>query len=165
MKLCSVWRVLVVGGLVWGGCVPAAWGRFQPVTCSNSFTPEQEQAEGAKVAAEIYKQMPVLPDSDPVSRYVRDLGMRLVQQAPWLRWQYNFHVVASEDINAFALPGGSIFVNLGTVRAAETEAQLAGVSSNWPATYCRMPSPNRNSPRRSCETTPSTARAMCCSRQ
>jgi len=130
MKLCSVWRVLVVGGLVWGGCVPAAWGRFQPVTCSNSFTPEQEQAEGAKVAAEIYKQMPVLPDSDPVSRYVRDLGMRLVQQAPGLKWQYNFHVVASEDINAFALPGGSIFVNLGTVRAAETEAQLAGVMAH-----------------------------------
>lgn len=125
-----VFRALLVGCLVLVGFVPAAWGRFQPATCSNSFTPEQEQAEGAKVAAEVYKQMPVLPDSDLVSRYVRELGMRLVQQAPGLRWQYNFHVVASDDINAFALPGGSIFVNLGTVRAAETEAQLAGVMAH-----------------------------------
>jgi predicted Zn-dependent protease len=38
--------------------------------------------------------------------------------------------VASDDINAFALPGGSIFVNLGTVQAAETEAQLAGVMAH-----------------------------------
>ena len=46
------------------------------------------------------------------------------------QWPFNFHVVASAEINAFALPGGSIFVNLGTVQAAETEAQLAGVMAH-----------------------------------
>jgi beta-barrel assembly-enhancing protease len=120
---------LVVGGVMLV-CVPAAWGRFEPVTCKNAFTVEKEQTEGAQVAAQVYKQMPVLPDSDPVSRYVQKLGARLVAQAPGYKWQYNFHVVASEDINAFALPGGSIFVNLGTVQAAETEAQLAGVMAH-----------------------------------
>jgi Zn-dependent protease with chaperone function len=123
---------LIIGLLGLVSCVqtPAAWGRFQPVSCKNAFTVEQEQSEGAKAAAQIYGQMPVLPDSDPVSRYVQQLGAKLVAQAPGYHWQYNFHVVASEDINAFALPGGSIFVNLGTVQAAETEAQLAGVMAH-----------------------------------
>lgn len=109
---------------------PAAWARFQPVTCRNAFTPQQEITEGQKVAAQVYQQMPVLPDSNPVSRYVRDLGAKLAAHAPGYKWPYSFHVVASEDINAFALPGGSVFVNLGTVQAAETEAQLAGVMAH-----------------------------------
>ena len=98
-----------------------------PPPCNNPFTPQQEITEGAKVAAQVYKQMPVLPESDPVSIYVAQLGAHLTQHAPGLKWPYSFHVVASSDVNAFALPGGAIFVNLGTVQAAETEAQLAGV--------------------------------------
>ena len=115
---------------VMGVTSPMAWARFEPVTCKNAFTPQQEITEGQKVVAQVYKQMPVLPDSDPVARYVRDLGAKLVAHAPGYKWPYNFHVVASEDINAFALPGGTVFVNLGTVQAAETEAQLAGVMAH-----------------------------------
>lgn len=116
--LCS----LMLAGL----CAPA-WARFNPVSCKNAFTPEQEISEGQKIAAQVYQQMPVLPESDPVSQYVQRLGARLTAHAPGQRWPFSFHVVAVQDINAFALPGGSIFVNLGTVQAAETEAQLAGV--------------------------------------
>ena len=106
--------------------------QFQPVTCKNSFTQEQEIAEGAKVVAEVYKQMPVLPDTDPTSRYIQQLGARLVAVAPPTpglaqQWPFRFHVVASEEINAFALPGGTMFVNLGAIQAAETESQLTGV--------------------------------------
>ena len=79
------------------------------------------------MAAQVYQEMPVLPENDPVSRYVAQLGAHLVSHAPGLKWPFTFRVVASPDINAFALPGGAIFVNLGTVQAAETEAQLAGV--------------------------------------
>jgi len=115
-------------------CSPA-WARFEPITCKNAFAVPQEIAEGNKVAAQVYAQMPVLPGSDPVSRYVQQLGAKLVASAPPSpgtseRWPFNFHVVASEDINAFALPGGSVFVNLGTVQAAQTEAQLAGVMAH-----------------------------------
>ena len=107
---------------------PCVWARFQvPPPCNNAFTEAQEIAEGRQIAAQVFQQMPVLPDGSPVSQYVRRLGAKLVTYAPGYRWPYAFHVVASEDINAFALPGGSIFVNLGTVRAAETEAQLVGV--------------------------------------
>jgi Zn-dependent protease with chaperone function len=109
---------------------PVAWARFAPVVCRNAFTPEQEISEGQKVAVQVYRQMPVLPESDPVTQYVQRLGARLVAHAPGYQWPYNFHVVASADINAFAVPGGSIFVNLGTVQAAETEAQLAGVMAH-----------------------------------
>src|SRR3954451_23701893 len=74
--------------------------------------------------------MPVLPDSDQVSRYVRQLGAKLVQYAPGYKWPYNFHVVNVKEINAFALPGGPVFVNLGTIQAADNEAELAGVMAH-----------------------------------
>src|SRR5262249_26643934 len=50
--------------------------------------------------------------------------------APGYKWPYNFHVVNVKEINAFALPGGPIFVNLGTIQAADNEAQLAGVMAH-----------------------------------
>jgi beta-barrel assembly-enhancing protease len=109
---------------------PHLWARYNPRPCKNAFTEQQEITEGQKAAQEVYKQMPVLPDSDPVSRYVQQLGMRLVAYAPGYKWPYNFHVVNVDDINAFALPGGSIFVNVGTIQAAETEAHLAGVMAH-----------------------------------
>ena len=108
-----------------------AWATYNPpAPCSNPFTPQQEVTEGAKVAAQVYKTMPVLPEGDPVSQYVAQLGAHLASHAPGLKWPFTFHVVASQDVNAFALPGGSIFVNLGTIQAAETEAQLAGVMAH-----------------------------------
>lgn len=121
--------------LLIGACTTPAYAHFEPVTCKNSFTPAQEIAEGQKVALTVYKQQPVLPENDPVTKYVQQLGAKLVQFSPTVpgvtqQWPFNFHVVASEDINAFALPGGAVFVNLGTVQAAETEAQLAGVMAH-----------------------------------
>jgi Zn-dependent protease with chaperone function len=106
------------------------WARYVPHPCKNAFTEQQEITEGQKAARAVYQQMPVLPESDPVSQYVQQLGMRLAAYAPGYKWPYNFHVVNVEDINAFALPGGSIFVNVGTIQAAETEAQLAGVMAH-----------------------------------
>lgn len=73
---------------------------------------------------------PVLPDSSPITRYVQQLGTKLTEYAPGQKWPYQFHVINEADINAFALPGGPIFINLGTIQAAETEAQLAGVMSH-----------------------------------
>jgi hypothetical protein len=86
---------------------------------------------GQQVVAEVYKQMPVLPDSSPESQYVQQLGRKLVSVIPQQdSWPYQFHVVPQKEINAFALPGGPIFVNIGTITAAESEAQLAGVMAH-----------------------------------
>jgi predicted Zn-dependent protease len=70
----------------------------------------------------------VLPDTSPETQYIRQLGKRLVATIPPEHsWPFEFHVVAQKEINAFALPGGEMFVNLGTITAAANEAQLAGV--------------------------------------
>lgn len=98
--------------------------------CRNHFSPEKQIELGQKAAQQVYKQMPVLPDSSPVTQYVQSLGEKLVAYAPGYRWPYNFHVVNVADINAFALPGGAIFVNLGTIQAADDEAQLAAVMAH-----------------------------------
>ncbi|MGI9104549.1 MAG: M48 family metalloprotease [Terriglobales bacterium] len=88
---------------------------------------EQEQL-GLKAMGEVYKQMPVLPDSDPLVRYIQNLGRRLDQVIPnQYNWPYQFHVVQQKEINAFALPGGPLFINVGTITSADNEAQLAGV--------------------------------------
>ncbi len=111
-------------------CAPLAQARFQPTPCNNPYTQPQEVQLGYKAMAQVYQTQPILPDSSPVSQYVRSLGARLVQFAPGYRWPFQFHVVNSADINAFALPGGDIFINLGTVQAATDEAQLAGVMAH-----------------------------------
>lgn len=105
-----------------------ASAEFTP--CKNNFTPQQQIELGDKAKAQVYKTMPVLPDSSPVTQYIRQLGEKLVAVAPGRKWPYNFHVADVAEINAFALPGGSVFVNLGTVQAATTEAQLAGVMAH-----------------------------------
>src|SRR5215469_15931189 len=89
---------------------------------------DQQIKLGMQSAAQVYKQMPVLPDNSPETQYVRRLGNRLVATIPPEHsWPFEFHVVAQKEINAFALPGGEMFVNLGTITAAANEAQLAGV--------------------------------------
>lgn len=104
--------------------------RVQPTTGSNMFTIDQEIQAGKEAVAQTNRQYPVLPDSSPVTQYIQQLGRRLVQYAPGEKWPYQFHVVNQKEINAFALPGGPLYVNVGTIQAADNEAQLAGVMSH-----------------------------------
>jgi predicted Zn-dependent protease len=86
---------------------------------------------GFQTASQVYEQMPVLPDSSQETQYVRKLGQRLVATIPsQYSWPYEFHVVPQKEINAFALPGGPMFVNIGTITAAANEAELAGVMAH-----------------------------------
>jgi hypothetical protein len=98
----------------------------------NAHMPREKQRElGLQAAAQVYQQMPVLPDSSPETQYVRQIGQKLVATIPpQYTWPYEFHVVAQKDINAFALPGGPMFVNIGAITAAANEAQLAGVMAH-----------------------------------
>src|SRR5215469_6110957 len=89
---------------------------------------ENQRALGLQAAAQVYQQMPVLPDNSPETQYIRQLGNKLVATIPpQYSWPFEFHVVAQKEINAFALPGGPMFVNIGTITAAANEAELAGV--------------------------------------
>jgi beta-barrel assembly-enhancing protease len=92
---------------------------------------EEQHALGMQAAAHVFEQMPVLPDNSPETQYVRQLGHKLVATIPpQYSWPFEFHVVAQKEINAFALPGGPMFINIGTITAAASEAELAGVMAH-----------------------------------
>lgn len=92
---------------------------------------DKQRALGLQAAAQVYQQMPVLPDNSPETQYIRQIGQKLVATIPEEHsWPFEFHVVAQKEINAFALPGGPMFVNIGTITAAANEAELAGVMAH-----------------------------------
>ncbi|HEY7162455.1 MAG TPA: M48 family metalloprotease, partial [Acidobacteriota bacterium] len=103
-------------------------GPVFPNPGKTSMSKENQAALGMETAEKIYQKMPVLPDSSPESVYIRQLGKKLVATIPeQYSWPFEFHVVPQKEINAFALPGGQMFVNVGTILAANNEAELAGV--------------------------------------
>ena len=105
-------------------------GRLEPDTSSVKMSPQDQIKVGRQAAAQVAKQLPLLPDSSPISQYVAQIGRGLASHAPGYKWPFEFHVVNQKEINAFALPGGPVFVNLGTIQAADNEAQLAGVMAH-----------------------------------
>jgi len=96
----------------------------------NLFSVQQEIEVGRQNAAKVNQQYPVLPESNAISRYVQRLGESLAEQLPQPTYPFQFHVIAEKDVNAFALPGGPVYVNLGTIQACANEAQLAGVMAH-----------------------------------
>ncbi len=119
-------RLLEVAPVILAVTIPLA-GRVQPTSGFDLFSPQEEIQAGKQSGAEMARQLPLLPESDPITKYVQKLGQELASHAPGEKWPYSFHVVNQKEINAFALPGGPIFVNLGTIQAADSEAELAGV--------------------------------------
>ncbi|MEA2174841.1 MAG: hypothetical protein QOD00_2433 [Blastocatellia bacterium] len=95
----------------------------------NLFTPQQDMELGRRSAQEITQQVPLLND-ERIVNYVRALGAKLTAKAPGFPFNYQFAVVATKEINAFALPGGYVFVNAGTIAAAKNEGELAGVMAH-----------------------------------
>jgi len=95
------------------------------------MTRDQQIRLGFQAASEVYQKMPVLPDNSPETQYIRKLGQKLVATIPsQYSWPFEFHVIPQKEINAFALPGGPMFVNIGTITAASNEAELAGVMAH-----------------------------------
>jgi predicted Zn-dependent protease len=94
----------------------------------NLFSKEQDVQLGKENADQVRKQMTVI--QDPVlAAYVTRVGQRLgsAREARESGFPFTFEVVADPSINAFALPGGPMFINTGLLRAVDNEAQLAGV--------------------------------------
>lgn len=101
--------------------------RVTPTHGFNLFSAQEEVQAGQQAAAQVPKQVPLLSDSNPITQYVQHLGHELAAHAPGEKWPYTFHVVNQKEINAFALPGGPVYVNLGSIQATDNEAELAGV--------------------------------------
>ena len=92
----------------------------------NMFSPQQDVEVGQQVSPDAERQLPMLNNAR-VDNYVDSLGRRLASAAPGEPYPYHFKVVNDPAINAFALPGGPIYVNRGVIEAADSESQLAGV--------------------------------------
>src|SRR5918995_4494348 len=127
MKLLS--RLIVVVTLA--ATTVAAQTKVTPP--KNKYTPQQDVQIGREAAAEVRKEYPIIND-DNVEGYLDRLGDRLVEAAPRElnnpAFQYSFTPVNLKDINAFALPGGPMFVNRGMIEAAQGEGEVAGVMAH-----------------------------------
>ncbi len=122
--------LVIVGG---SGCGRGAdeHGRVAPhfEPGFNLFSPEQDVEIGRQSATEVVRQLPPLTDA-VVDAYVKELGARLASRAPGEKFPYEFHVLDVKEVNAFALPGGFVFVNRGTLEAVSDEGELAGVMAH-----------------------------------
>jgi beta-barrel assembly-enhancing protease len=93
----------------------------------NAFPIEQEVQLGQQVIAQADAQLPLLEPRHPVSDYVSTLGTRLARNLPENPYMFNFKVINQKEINAFAVPGGPIRLNVGVVAEADNEDEVAGV--------------------------------------
>ena len=92
----------------------------------NLFSPQDDVNVGQQSAAAAEQQLPILNDSQ-TNAYLNRIGQRLAANAGGPQFQYRFRVVNASDINAFALPGGFVYVNRGVIDQASNEGELAGV--------------------------------------
>jgi beta-barrel assembly-enhancing protease len=99
----------------------------------NKYTPEQDVQLGKEAAAEVRQQYPVITD-DQINAYLDRAGQSLVAASPKNLnhpvFEYSFTPVNLKEINAFALPGGPMFVNRGMFDAAEVEGEVVGVMAH-----------------------------------
>ncbi|HVZ23423.1 MAG TPA: M48 family metallopeptidase [Vicinamibacterales bacterium] len=105
----------------------------QVIVPRNNYTPAQDVQLGQQAAEQVRKQLPILRD-ELLTSYVTSIGQRLVAVIPpdlqHPEFRYSFEVVNVKEINAFALPGGPMFVNRGMLAAAANEGEIAGVMAH-----------------------------------
>lgn len=128
-------RNLTAVALLWAMFVMplAAFGQTRVVAPKNRYNVQEDVKLGQQAAAQVMQQMPILNDSE-ATNYLQSVGQRLVNAIPpefqHPEFRYSFRIVNARDINAFALPGGPMFVNRGMIQAAQNEGEMAGVMAH-----------------------------------
>ena len=115
--------------IVAGALILSAWRKpGEPLKPSglNFFSKQQDVQLGQEAATEVRKQV-IVVQNQFLQDYIQRIGKRLAAQPEAGDWPFNFTVILDPNINAFALPGGPMFVNSGTIVHADNEAQIAGV--------------------------------------
>jgi predicted Zn-dependent protease len=108
--------LLLTGGLI---------GPFSALS-SAMILMQGESAVGASVAEQAKDQLPMMSDRQ-VDDYLNRMGQELASLAGREEFTYEFYVVDEPELNAFALPGGKIFINAGAILKTQSEAELAGL--------------------------------------
>ena len=105
----------------------------QIVAPKNRFTPADDVKLGQQAARQVEQQLPVMHDPE-VNTYLNRIGQRLVENIPpefrHPEFHYSFTGVNVREINAFALPGGPMFINRGMIEKAHNEGEVAGVMAH-----------------------------------
>lgn len=111
----------------------AVMGQTRIKASKNKYKIQDDVKIGNETSKEVEKQMPILNDAES-SRYIQNVGDGLVRGIPreyqHSEFNYRFKIVNASDINAFALPGGPMFVNRGMIEAAKNEGEMAGVMAH-----------------------------------
>jgi len=95
----------------------------------NFFSEKQELAMGQEYSKQLNQKLDLVKDPF-ITQYINQIGNKLVEHSLRENIEYHFFVVNSKEINAFAVPGGFIYINRGLIEAADNESELAGVVSH-----------------------------------
>ena len=125
----------MTGVRFWLCWLPLSMGMF--VSCAgmgglagiNLISESEELRLGEELSGEIAKQGDLLDDA-AVTGYVSDVGYRLVAVSERPNYPYDFYVLRKEEVNAFAIPGGHMYIQTGLILAADREAELASVMAH-----------------------------------
>ncbi len=135
MKRDLIHRKLTVATLMFAILIVpiTAISQTQVTMPKNKYKVQDDVKIGSQAATEVEKQFPILSDAD-ATRYLERVGARLVTAIPpqfrQTTFDYRFKLVNASDINAFALPGGPMYVNRGMIEAARNEGEMAGVMAH-----------------------------------
>jgi Zn-dependent protease with chaperone function len=119
----------VIGNVITGAIgTLLTGGLIGPLTATQSALSliQGEAAIGKSVAKQAKSQLPMLDDAE-LNAYVTGIGQKLAKIAGRKDFEYEFNIVLDENINAFALPGGPVFINAGAIAKTDSEAELAGL--------------------------------------
>ncbi|HEX8250713.1 MAG TPA: M48 family metallopeptidase [Pyrinomonadaceae bacterium] len=123
--LALVWTLLILP--------VAGFGQTRVSMPRNKYKVADDIKLGRDASRQVEQQMPVLNDA-AATRYVQEVGRRLVDAIPpefqQTQFEYTFQIINARDINAFALPGGPMYVNRGMIEAAKNEGEMAGVMAH-----------------------------------
>jgi len=121
--------------LIWAILIAplAAFGQTEIKMPKNKYKIEDDIKIGNEYSQKVENEFPMIPDRAS-TEYLEDVGSRLVAAIPrefsHPEFQYRFKIVNASDINAFALPGGPMYVNRGMIEAAKNEGEMAGVMAH-----------------------------------
>jgi beta-barrel assembly-enhancing protease len=132
----SRWRArggvtaIAVAMLLWCGVAAAQTVITAP---ANRYSVAEDVQMGRQAATEVARQLPILDDRNVVSP-IASIGRRLVDAIPaefrHSEFRYSFEVINVREINAFALPGGPMYINRGMIQAARNEGEVASVMAH-----------------------------------
>ena len=94
-----------------------------------ALTIQEERELGEKIFQEVKKRWPLVQEPS-ANEYINGIGRRIIQSLGPQPFDYQFYIINSPDVNAFAVPGGKVFLNSGLILLVENEDELAGVTSH-----------------------------------